>query len=113
MIDRGRLADLTQRELQRFADSHPQSRKLWEKAQESLVGGVPMPWMMRWAGGFPPWRVVERCLGRVLPSRFLKPRPGFTGQRSQRRPAAKHEPGSPPDGPVRGSPRRPRLMGRS
>lgn len=55
MIDRPLLADLTHRELQRFHDEHPISRKLWQRARESLVGGVPMPWMMRWAGGFPPY----------------------------------------------------------
>ncbi len=55
MIDRDRLAALTQRELDRFTDSHPVSRQLWLQAGESLLGGVPMPWMMRWAGGFPPF----------------------------------------------------------
>ena len=32
---------------------HPRSRELYERARESLIGGVPMPWMMRWAGGHP------------------------------------------------------------
>ncbi|MCB0861684.1 MAG: aspartate aminotransferase family protein [Solirubrobacterales bacterium] len=52
-INRGRLAELTQSELDRFIEENPKSRELFERAQKSLVGGVPMPWMMRWAGGFP------------------------------------------------------------
>jgi glutamate-1-semialdehyde 2,1-aminomutase len=55
MIDRTRLASLTRRELDRFATAHPRSRELSRQAQRSLIGGVPMPWMMLWAGGFPPF----------------------------------------------------------
>lgn len=55
MIDRARLAELTQREIERFTAAHPLSRELSQRAQRSLVGGVPMPWMMLWAGGFPPF----------------------------------------------------------
>ncbi|MGP7999128.1 MAG: transaminase [Streptosporangiaceae bacterium] len=54
-IDRAWLAELTQRELRRFADGHPRSADLFARGQASLIGGVPMPWMMRWAGGFPPF----------------------------------------------------------
>jgi glutamate-1-semialdehyde 2,1-aminomutase len=54
-VDRGRLQELTQRELDLFAATHPVSRTLSEQARTSLIGGVPMPWMMRWAGGFPPY----------------------------------------------------------
>jgi glutamate-1-semialdehyde 2,1-aminomutase len=52
-LDRARLADLEARELDRFADAHPRSRALHQGAKASLVGGVPMPWMVKWAGGFP------------------------------------------------------------
>jgi glutamate-1-semialdehyde 2,1-aminomutase len=55
MIDRARLQDLTGRELDRFAAAHPVSARLSARARDCLVGGVPMPWMMRWAGGFPPF----------------------------------------------------------
>src|SRR6478672_5094813 len=53
MIDRGRLADLLLAEDRRFTDSHPRSAALAEQAQGSLLAGVPMPWMTRWAGSFP------------------------------------------------------------
>src|SRR6476469_8232309 len=53
MIDRGRLADLLLAEDRRFTDSHPRSGALAEQAQGSLLAGVPMPWMTRWAGSFP------------------------------------------------------------
>src|ERR687894_839708 len=51
--DRARLAALLAREVDAFAGARPRSRELYERACGSLLGGVPMPWMMRWAGGFP------------------------------------------------------------
>ena len=52
-LDRSRLGGLLGAELERFAESHPRSRALFEEAQGSLLGGVPMSWMAKWAGGFP------------------------------------------------------------
>ncbi len=52
-IDRGRLAGLLDRELDRFRAEHPRSLELHERAHGSLLFGVPMSWMARWAGGFP------------------------------------------------------------
>lgn len=52
-INRLRLADLLTQERQRFIESHPGSRELFERAQKSLLAGVPMNWMVRWAGDFP------------------------------------------------------------
>jgi glutamate-1-semialdehyde 2,1-aminomutase len=46
-------AELLPRELERFEREHPRSRELALEARESLLAGVPMPWMTRWAGGFP------------------------------------------------------------
>jgi glutamate-1-semialdehyde 2,1-aminomutase len=40
-------------ELARFEREHPRSRELAERAHGSLLAGVPMHWMVRWAGGFP------------------------------------------------------------
>ena len=40
-------------ELERFEREHPRSRELARRAAGSLLHGVPMPWMVRWAGGFP------------------------------------------------------------
>src|SRR2546421_3471860 len=42
-----------ERELDRFRREHPRSLELTERAKRSLLGGVPMHWMVRWAGGFP------------------------------------------------------------
>jgi len=47
------LDDLLSRELDRFEREHPRSRELAARAEHSLLAGVPMPWMIRWAGGFP------------------------------------------------------------
>jgi glutamate-1-semialdehyde 2,1-aminomutase len=48
-----KAAELLPSELERFEREHPRSRELALEAQESLLAGVPMPWMIRWAGGFP------------------------------------------------------------
>jgi glutamate-1-semialdehyde 2,1-aminomutase len=40
-------------ELERFAREHPRSHELSQRARRSLLAGVPMHWMVRWAGGFP------------------------------------------------------------
>lgn len=52
-IHRERLESLLKRETQKFFDEHPKSFSLYQRAQKSLHGGVPMLWMVRWAGGFP------------------------------------------------------------
>ncbi|MEA2674007.1 MAG: glutamate-semialdehyde -aminomutase [Chloroflexota bacterium] len=52
-VDRDRLARLLQRELDAFAERHPRTRLLHERARGSLLDGVPMNWMVRWAGPFP------------------------------------------------------------
>jgi glutamate-1-semialdehyde 2,1-aminomutase len=44
---------LLERELERFEQDHPRSRELAEEAKGPLLSGVPMPWMIRWPGGFP------------------------------------------------------------
>ena len=60
-VSRDRLARLMSAELERFARAHPRSGKLHEQAGVSLVDGVPMNWMTRWAGPFPLW--VESAAG--------------------------------------------------
>jgi glutamate-1-semialdehyde 2,1-aminomutase len=54
-LDRARLASLMEREQGAFVDSHPRSAALHERARRSLLGGVPMPWMVKWPGAFPPF----------------------------------------------------------
>ena len=77
-IDRTRLQFLMQREQQKFVADRPKSATLFERARKSLLGGVPMNWMAKWAGAFPPFvreargaeffdvdghRYVDFCLG--------------------------------------------------
>jgi glutamate-1-semialdehyde 2,1-aminomutase len=52
-VDRGRLHELMEREAQRFVDQHPRSRALFTQGRGSLLAGVPMPWMVEWAGAYP------------------------------------------------------------
>src|SRR5918996_129460 len=53
VIEVGRVRELMDRERAAFAERHPRSRELFERARGSLLGGVPMTWMLEWAGGFP------------------------------------------------------------
>lgn len=52
-IDRGHLEALLKTEELRFHETHPKSYELYKRARQSLHGGVPMLWMIRWAGTFP------------------------------------------------------------
>lgn len=67
-----------QSEQQKFVTARPKSKALFERARKSLLGGVPMNWMVKWAGAFPPFvreahgaefvdvdghRYVDFCLG--------------------------------------------------
>jgi glutamate-1-semialdehyde 2,1-aminomutase len=58
---RGRLGDLLAREERTFGERHPRSRELFEQAGGSLLGGVPMSWMSRWAGPHPVY--LDRASG--------------------------------------------------
>jgi glutamate-1-semialdehyde 2,1-aminomutase len=52
-MDRTRLETLLQAEERKFHADHPKSYELYQRAKKSLPGGVPMLWMIRWAGSFP------------------------------------------------------------
>lgn len=52
-IDRSRVRELMERETARFVSEHAGSKALFEKAKSSLLAGVPMNWMVRWAGPYP------------------------------------------------------------
>ena len=52
-INRNLLDKRLAEEAARFAETHPKSRALAERAKKSLLAGVPMNWMVRWAGKFP------------------------------------------------------------
>src|SRR5713101_3720785 len=77
-IDRARLQSLMERERKKFVDDRPKSKTLFERGRKSLLAGVPMNWMVKWAGAFPPFvreaqgahffdvdghRYVDFCLG--------------------------------------------------
>lgn len=52
-IDRSRVKTLMQRETRQFLRSHKKSKDLFERGKRSLLAGVPMNWMVRWAGPYP------------------------------------------------------------
>jgi glutamate-1-semialdehyde 2,1-aminomutase len=61
VINRDRLAMLIAQEQKRFEETHPKSKALFEESKQYLLGGVPMNWMVRWAGSFPLF--VDRASG--------------------------------------------------
>ncbi len=52
-IDPDLIARLMDRERRHFLQAHPRSAERFAQAQGSLLGGVPMNWMVRWPGPFP------------------------------------------------------------
>jgi len=52
-VDRIRLIRLLKSEEELFHKNHPKSYGLYQQARKSMHGGVPMLWMIRWAGTFP------------------------------------------------------------
>ncbi|HEY1277958.1 MAG TPA: hypothetical protein VGF25_23835, partial [Thermoleophilaceae bacterium] len=58
--DPARVRALLDAERERFAETHPRSRELFEAARASLIGGVPMTWMAKWAGGHPVYAARAR-----------------------------------------------------
>ena len=51
--DQTRLEQLFSNELELFVKTHPESKKLHEKAAGPLMNGVPMSWMKKWPGPYP------------------------------------------------------------
>jgi glutamate-1-semialdehyde 2,1-aminomutase len=52
-VDRTRLGELVTRELEWYRARNPGSAERFARAQRSLLAGVPMSWMLKWAGAFP------------------------------------------------------------
>ncbi len=52
-LDRSRLTTLIAAESAAFERANPRSKAMFERAQGSLLDGVPMNWMVKWAGPFP------------------------------------------------------------
>ena len=52
-VDPERVRRLLDVELAAFAERHQKSRALHDRARASLLDGVPMSWMVKWAGPFP------------------------------------------------------------
>ena len=52
-VDRKRVKALMGEETAQFLKVHKKSKRLFERAKCSLLAGVPMNWMVRWAGPYP------------------------------------------------------------
>ena len=64
MIADSRISQLMSIEVNRFVQEHPKSQHEATRLKNSLVAGVPMPWMKRWAGPFP--IIAERARGGTI-----------------------------------------------
>ncbi|HXX73215.1 MAG TPA: aspartate aminotransferase family protein [Candidatus Acidoferrales bacterium] len=52
-VDRSKIATVLDREGRDFVRAHPRSKRMFERARRSMIGGVPMNWMIEWPGAFP------------------------------------------------------------
>ena len=52
-INRTKAQAIIDREERQFEKTHSRSRKMFERARKSMVGGVPMNWMVEWPGSYP------------------------------------------------------------
>jgi len=52
-INRTKVEAVIEREGRNFSKTHPTSRRMFERARKSMIGGVPMNWMVEWPGAFP------------------------------------------------------------
>lgn len=53
LANRERLAALYQEQVEIYEARHPLSKAAHQRANENLLGGVPMIWMKKWPGPFP------------------------------------------------------------
>jgi glutamate-1-semialdehyde 2,1-aminomutase len=97
-VDRSRIKELMRREVKQFLKSHKKSKALFERAEKSLLAGVPMNWMVRWAGPYPVFvregrgtyvvdvdgnRYLDLCLGDTGSMFGHSPRPVVDAVRRQ------------------------------
>jgi len=97
-INRDHLESLMQSEQEKFASARPKSKSLFTRAGKSLLSGVPMNWMAKWAGSFPPFvteahgaevidvdshRYIDFCLGDTAAMTGHSPPPTVSAAQSQ------------------------------
>jgi glutamate-1-semialdehyde 2,1-aminomutase len=63
-IDRSRVSELVARERATWRERHPLAHAAHAEAGAHLLGGVPMTWMSKWAGGFP--ALLDRAHGNRI-----------------------------------------------
>ena len=85
-------------EQEKFSSARPKSKALFDRASKSLLGGVPMNWMAKWAGAFPPFvseargaevldvdghRYIDFCLGDTAAMTGHSPPPTVSSVQAQ------------------------------
>ena len=104
-LDRSRIERLMAAEMAAFERANPRSKALFERAQGSLLDGVPMNWMIKWAGPYPLFveeargahftdvdghEYVDFCLGDT--GAMAGPRPGRHDPRRRAPAPPRHHP---------------------
>ena len=97
-VDRKRVKALMDEETAQFLKNHRKSKRLFERAKRSLLAGVPMNWMVRWAGPYPVFvteakgsyitdvddnRYLDLCLGDTGSMFGHSPKPVVDAVRTQ------------------------------
>ena len=92
-IDRTHLNNLLAQEQALFESRHPISKGLYQQAKSHLVDGVPMNWMVEWAGTYPVF--IKAGVGGYIEdvdgNRYLDLCLGDTGAMTGHAPAASTE----------------------
>ncbi len=52
-VGREKLGVVFEQEKTQFVRDHPVSKRMFERARATMIGGVPMNWMLEWPGPFP------------------------------------------------------------
>ena len=93
VIDRTHLKNLLAQEQALFESRHPNSKGLYQQAKSHLLDGVPMNWMVEWAGTYPIF--IKKGVGGYIEdvdgNRYLDLCLGDTGAMTGHAPAASTE----------------------
>ena len=89
-VDRAKLGNAIAREEATFLARTAKSRAMFEESKQVLLGGVPMSWMNKWAGGYPVFFAAARgsTISDIDANTYIDFSLGDTGAMAGHSPAA-------------------------